>query len=116
FYRQGSPKGLYLHSDRGFAMTSKPVAQLLADLGITKSHSRPHVSDDNPFSERQLKTLKYRPEFPDRFGSIEDARAFCLRFFDWYNNEHYHSGIALMTPATVHDGLAKSCNQKRQKA
>jgi hypothetical protein len=85
-------------------MTSKPVALMLADLSITKTHSRPHVSNDNPFSEAQFKTLKYRPEFPDRFGSIEDARAFCVGFFDWYNNEHYHSGLALLTPATVHYG------------
>ena len=98
------PSQLTVHADRGSSMTSKPVALMLADLGITKTHSRPHVSNDNPFSEAQFKTLKYRPEFPDRFGSIEDARAFCVGFFDWYNNEHYHSGLALLTPATVHYG------------
>ena len=80
-------------------MTSKPVALLLADLGVTKTHSRPHVSDDNPFSEAQFKTLKYRPEFPDRFGSIQDARAHCHVFFPWYNTEHHHSGLGLLTPA-----------------
>ena len=98
------PDQLTVHADRGSSMTSKPVALMLADLGITKTHSRPHVSNDNPFSEAQFKTLKYRPEFPDRFGSIEDARAFCVGFFHWYNNEHYHSGLALLTPATVHYG------------
>jgi putative transposase len=106
---------LIIHSDRGSPMTSKAVAMLMADLGVTKSLSRPHVSNDNPFSESQFKTVKYRPEFPDRFGSIEDARAFCKRLFDWYNNEHYHSGIALMTPAAVHYGLAENLNRSRQK-
>ena len=96
-------------------MTSKPVALLLADLGVTKTHSRPHVSDDNPYSEGQFKTLKYRPEFPDRFGSIEDARAFCLRFFPWYNREHHHSGIALLTPETLHSGAAQAVIAQRQK-
>ena len=85
-------------------MISKPVVLLLADLGLTKSHSRPHVSDDNPFSESQFKTLKYCPGFPDRFGSIEDARNFCRDFFHWYNHEHRHGGIGLMTPAMVHHG------------
>ena len=98
------PGQLTVHADRGSSMISKPVALMLADLGVTKTHSRPHVSNDNPFSEAQFKTLKYRPEFPDRFGSIEDARAFCVGFFHWYNNEHYHSGLALLTPATVHYG------------
>ena len=87
-------------------MTSKPVAFLLADLGITKTHSRPQVSDDNPFSEAQFKTLKYRPDFPDRFGSILDARGFCRTFFPWYNTEHHHSGIGLLTPEDVHLGRA----------
>lgn len=105
---------LIIHSDRGSSMTSKAVAMLMADLGVTKSLSRPHVSNDNPFSESQFKTLKYRPAFPECFGSIEDARAFCQRFFDWYNNEHYHSGIALMTPFMVHYGLAENCNRSRQ--
>ena len=90
---------LTIHADRGTSMTSKPVAMLLADLGVTKSHSRPHVPDDNPYSESQFKTLKHHPTFPDRFGSIHDARAFCQGFFRWYNDQHYHSGIALLTPA-----------------
>jgi putative transposase len=94
-------------------MTSKPVALLLADLGVTKTHSRPSVSNDNPFSEAQFKTLKYRPEFPDRFGSIEDSRAFCVGFFDWYNNGHYHSGLALLTPATVHYGKTAAVIERR---
>ena len=90
--KQGIVAGtLTIHADRGTSMTSKPVALMLADLGVTKTHSRPHVSDDNPYSESQFKTLKYRPEFPDRFGSIEDARAFCQRFFPWYNHEHHHA-------------------------
>ncbi len=101
-----APGRLTVHADRGSSMRSKPVALLLADLGITKSHSRPHVSDDNPYSEAQFKTLKYRPGFPDRFGSIEDARAFCQGFFAWYNGEHRHSGIAMFTPADVHHGRA----------
>ena len=105
--RQGIARGqLTVHADRGSSMTSKPVALLLTDLGITKTHSRPHVSDDNPFSEAQFKTLKYRPNFPQRFGCIEDARAFCQGFFLWYNTEHRHSGIGLLTPSDVHYGLA----------
>jgi putative transposase len=105
---------LTIHSDRGPAMKSHTVAQLLATLGVTKSHSRPHVSNDNPFSESQFKTLKYRPEFPDRFGSQEDGRRFCQRFFRWYNHEHYHSGIGLLTPFIVHYGLAEAVLVKRQ--
>lgn len=97
---------LTLHSDRGTSMASKTVALLLADLGVTKSHSRPHCSNDNPYSEAHFKTLKYRPEFPDRFGSIEDGRALCQRFFRWYNHEHYHSGLGFHTPADVHFGRA----------
>jgi putative transposase len=93
---------LMIHADRGSSMTSKPVAFLLADLGVTKSHSRPSVSNDNPYSESQFKTMKYRPGFPDRFGAIEDARAFCQSFFPWYNTEHYHSGLGLLTPEDVH--------------
>ena len=89
---------LTIHADRGTSMASKPVALLLADLGVTKSHSRPHCSNDNPYSEAQFKTLKYRPEFPGRFGSIEDARAFCQRFFRWYNHQHRHSGLGFHTP------------------
>ena len=105
--RQGiAPGDLTLHADRGSSMTSKPVALLLADLGVTKTHSRPHVSNDNPFSEAQFKTLKYRPEFPERFGSIEDARAHCRLFFPWYNTAHRHSGLGLLTPHDVHYGLA----------
>jgi putative transposase len=105
---------LTIHADRGTSMTSKPVALLLADLGITRTHSRPHVSNDNPFSEAQFKTLKYRPEFPDRFGSIEAARAFCQPFFAWYNTEHRHSGIGLLTPAMVHYGDADRVRAARQ--
>jgi putative transposase len=101
------PGQLTVHADRGTSMTSKPVALLLADLGVTKSHSRPHVSDDNPYSESQFKTLKHHPTFPDRFGSLEDTRSFCQRFFGWYNFEHRHSGIALLTPADVHYGRAE---------
>ena len=105
--KQGVEAGqLTVHADRGTSMTSKPVAMLLADLGITKSHSRPHVSDDNPYSESQFKTLKHHPTFPDRFGCIQDARGFCQRFFGWYNHEHRHSGIGLLTPADVHYGRA----------
>jgi hypothetical protein len=96
-------------------MKSHDVAQLLATLGVTKSHSRPHVSNDNPFSESQFKTLKYRPEFPDRFGSLEDALAFGRRFFTWYNDEHYHSGIAMLTPAMVHYGTATTVLDQRQR-
>lgn len=113
--RQGiDQEELIIHSDRGSPMTSKAVAMLMSDLGITKSLSRPHVSNDNPFSESQFKTIKYCPTFPDRFGSMQDARAFCTRLLEWYNNEHYHSGIALMTPAMVHYGHAKGINRKRQ--
>ena len=95
-------------------MRSKPVALLMADLGVTKTHSRPHVSDDNPYSESQFRTLKYRPDFPDRFGSIEDARGFCQSFFRWYNYEHHHSGLGLMTPAAVHLGKAADLLVHRQ--
>lgn len=104
---------LTIHADRGSSMKSKLVAQLLADLGVTKTHSRPHVSNDNPYSESQFKTMKYRPEFPDRFGSQEDALAFCRPFFRWYNHEHRHSGIALMTPAMVHYGQAADVTAAR---
>ncbi len=101
--KQGIVKGqLTIHADRGSSMRSKTVAQLLMDLGVTRTHSRPHVSNDNPFSESHFKTMKYRPEFPKRFGSIEDARCFCRVFFNWYNKEHYHSGLGLLTPAMVH--------------
>ena len=104
---------LTIHADRGSSMASKSVAFLLADLGVTKSHSRPHTSNDNPFSESQFKTLKYRPEFPERFGSHEDARTFCTWFFGWYNEEHRHSGIAFHTPADVHYGRAELVQAQR---
>ena len=103
-----------IHADRGTSMTSKPVAALLADLNISQSHSRPHVSNDNPYSEAQFKTLKYCPVFPGRFGSLQDARAFCDVFFTYYNNEHRHSGIGLHTPASVHDGTALAIQAHRQ--
>jgi putative transposase len=101
------PDQLTIHADRGGSMRSKSLALLLADLGVTKTHSRPHVSNDNPYSEAQFKTLKYCPQFPKRFGSIEDARAFGGNFFSYYNNDHRHSGIGLMTPAAVHYGKAE---------
>jgi putative transposase len=104
---------LTIHADRGTSMASKTVALLLADLGVGKSHSRPHCSNDNPFSEAHFKTLKYRPEFPGRFGSIEDGRAFCQRFFRWYNHEHRHSGIGFHTPADVHFGRAGQAQLER---
>ena len=104
---------LTLHADRGSSMTSKPVAFLLADLGVTKTHSRPHVSNDNPYSESQFKTLKYRPDFPDRFASMEEARAFCQDFFRWYNAEHRHSGIGLLPPEVVHYGQAQAAYDAR---
>jgi putative transposase len=105
---------LTIHADRGSSMRSKPVALLLSDLGVTKTHSRPHVSNDNPFSESQFKTLKYRPSFPKRFGCIEDARAFCAIFFGWYNSQHHHSGIGFMTPEVVHYGRAPRVIAQRQ--
>jgi putative transposase len=105
---------LTIHADRGSSMTSKPVAFLLADLGITKTHSRPHTSNDNPFSESQFKTLKYRPDFPGRFASIQEARDFCRSFFPWYNQEHHHSGINLLTPQMLHYGEAQAVIHARQ--
>jgi transposase InsO family protein len=108
-----APGTLTLHADRGTSMRSKAVAALLIDLDVAKTHSRPHVSDDNPYSEAQFKTLKYRPDFPQRFGSIEDARAHCRRFFQWYNHEHRHGGIGLMAPAAVHNGTAAAMTRKR---
>lgn len=108
------PGQLTIHADRGSSMTSKPVAFMLADLGVTKTHSRPHVSDDNPFSESQFKTLKYRPEFPDRFGSLQHARSFCQEFFPWYNTEHHHSGLGLLTPEVVHSQRAQQVRDRRQ--
>lgn len=105
---------LTIHADRGSSMRSKKVSQLLVDLGVARSHSRPHVSNDNPFSEAAFKTLKYCPEFPERFGSIEDARAFCAEFFEYYNHVHRHSGIALHTPASVHYSTAAEIREQRQ--
>lgn len=102
-----------IHADRGTSMTSNTVTGLLALLGIDQSHPRPHVSNDNPYSEAQFKTLKYCPAFPGRFGSIEDANGFCVQFFDYYNREHRHSGIAMHTPASVHDGSAATIHAKR---
>ena len=108
-----NPGQLALHADRGTSMTSKPVAQLLVDLGVARSHSRPHVSNDNPYSEAGFKTLKYCPAFPGAFGSIHDARAFCETFFAYYNHEHRHSGIVLHTPASVHYGTATQIRAER---
>src|SRR5205823_7062103 len=107
------PQQLPLHADRGPSMTSKTVTQLLADLDVTQSHSRPSVSNDNPYSEAQFKTLKYRPAFPERFGSIEHARQYCRGFSHWYNTQHYHSGIALLTPETVHTTAWPTPSSKR---
>ena len=113
--KQQIPAGqLTIHADRGRVMKSKPVAFLMADLGVTKSHSRPYVSDDNPYSESQFRTMKYRPEFPERFGCIQDSRAFCQQFFKWYNEDHRHSGIALLAPAMVHFGAAQTVLAQRQ--
>jgi putative transposase len=113
--KHGIPPGqLSLHADRGRVMRSKPVTFLLADLGVTKTHSRPYVSDDNPYSESQFRTLKYRPEFPDRFGCLEDARAFGQVFFPWYNDEHRHSGLGLLAPSMVHFGEAAAVLAHRQ--
>ena len=109
-----TPGQLTLHADRGASMRSKPVALLLADLGVTKPHSRPHVSNDNPFSEAQFRTLKYCPQFPDRFGSIADGRAFCQTFFRWYNHDHHHSGLGFLAPAVVHFGQAAAVRAHRE--
>ncbi len=108
------PGQLPLHADRGGPMKAKATVLLLADLGVTKSHSRPHTSNDNPFSEAHFKTLKYQPEFPKRFGCVEDARAFCRDFFIWYNRDHHHAGIGLMTPDQVHHGQADAVYAARQ--
>jgi putative transposase len=113
--RQGIVPGqLTIHADRGSSMISKPVALLMADLGVTKTHSRPHVSNDNPFSESQFKTLKYRPDYPERFGCQPDARAWATDFFQWYNHEHHHSALGLLTPADVHFGRAQTILDQRQ--
>ena len=116
YLKQGiEPGELTIHADRGSPMKAKSTALLMADLGVCKSHSRPHVSDDNPFSESQFKTLKYCPDFPARFGSLMDARAFCVPFFRWYNTEHRHSGIGMMTPEMVHYGQAEQVRAQRQR-
>lgn len=113
--KQNIPYGqLTLHADRGSSMRSKPVAFLLADLGITKTHSRPHTSNDNPYSEAHFKTLKYCPQFPGRFGCLQDSRSFCQDFFNYYNYQHHHSGIALLTPHVVHYGLDQNTLAQRQ--
>ena len=113
--RQGIERDqLILQSDRGSSMTSKTVAQLLADLGVEKSHSRPQVSNDNPYSEAQFKTMKYRPDYPDRFGSIEDARSWARRFFAWYNQAHHQTALALMPPSVIHYGQADQVRQVRR--
>jgi putative transposase len=113
--KQGiEPDQLILHADRGSAMTSKTLALLLADLGVGKSHSRPYTSNDNPYSEAQFKTMKYRPDYPNRFGCLADARTWAYAFFDWYNTAHHHTGLGLMTPAIVHYGLAEETRVKRQ--
>jgi len=108
------PQQLTIHADRGSSMTSKPVALLMADLGVTKTHSRPHVSNDNPFSESQFKTLKYRPDYPDRFGCQQDARTWAAEFFRWYNYEHHHTALGLLTPSDVHFGRAQTILDQRQ--
>ena len=105
---------LALHADRGSSMTSKTVAQLLLDLGVSKTHSRPYTSNDNPYSEAQFKTMKYRPDYPDRFGSLPDARKWAQDFFQWYNYSHRHSGLALMTPVAVHTGQAAKLTARRK--
>jgi len=114
--RQQIRKGqLTIHADRGTSMKSKTVAFLLSDLGVTKSHSRPYVSNDNPYSESHFKTLKYRPEFPDRFNSLAESREFCRKFFEWYNKQHYHSGIGFLTPESVHYEFAENILENRKK-
>jgi putative transposase len=113
-FKQGiDPDQLTLHADRGPSMRSKTVAQLLLDLGVTKSHSRPHTANDNPYSEAQFKTLKYRPDYPDRFDAIDQARNWSQSFFKWYNTDHRHTGLGLMTPAAVHFGQTEKLIQHR---
>lgn len=113
--KQDVPRAqLTLHADNGGPMIAKSVAILLADLGVAKSHSRPHVSNDNPYSEAQFKTLKYRPDYPERFGSLADARSWGRTFFDWYNHQHHHTGLGLLTPADVHAGRGETVRQQRQ--
>jgi putative transposase len=113
-HQQIQPEQLTLHADNGKPMKAKTLALLLSDLGIEKSHSRPYVSDDNPFSEAQFKTLKYHPDYPDRFGCIQDARGWARLFFQWYNHQHYHIGLNLLTPAMVHHRQAEAVRQQRQ--
>ncbi len=113
--KQGiQPDQLILHADNGAPMRGKPLSQLLLDLGITRSHNRPYTSDDNPFSEAQFKTMKYRPDYPNRFDSLTEARQWARRFFDWYNHQHYHSGLNLLTPASVHHKEDQAVKQQRQ--
>lgn len=113
-FSQEIPKGqLKIHADRGSSMKSKTVAQLMADLGVEKSHSRPHTSNDNPYSESQFRTLKYRPQFPERFNNLEEARLVCKQILNWYNTEHYHSGIGLLTPESVHYGKSAAIIEQR---
>ena len=112
--QQIEPGQLTIHADRGSAMIAKSMALLMSDLGVNKSHSRPHVSDDNPYSEAQFRTLKYSPGYPDRFGSLADARLWCQRFFTWYNQEHHHTSLCLLTPADVHYGRAAEKLAQRQ--
>jgi len=115
-FKQGIARDeLTLHADRGTSMTSKTVAQLLLDLGVAKTHSRPHTSNDNPYSEAQFKTMKYRPGYPDRFGSLQDARTWARNFFRWYNHDHRHSGLGLMTPVAVHTGQTEELTATRRK-
>ena len=109
-----TPGQLTLHADRGSPMKAKATVFLLADLGVTRSHNRPHTFNDNPFSESHFKTLKYQPSFPKRFGCMEDAKTFCRSFFDWYNQDHHHSGIGLMTPDQVHYGQIEAVHAARQ--
>jgi putative transposase len=112
--QQIEPGQLTIHADRGSAMIAKSMTMLMSDLGVNKSHSRPHVSDDNPYSEAQFRTLKYRPGYPDRFGSLVDARQWCERFFTWYNQQHHHMALALLTPADVHYGRSEEKLAQRQ--
>lgn len=116
YLQQGITKEqLTIHADRGSPMKSKAVAHLLADLGVTKTHARPYTSNDNPFSEAQFKTVKYRPDYPERFGSLQDARAWARPFFHWYNQQHRHSALALLTPAMIHAGRGPQVMQQRQR-
>jgi putative transposase len=114
YHREGPPSQLTIHADRGAPMTSKAVADLLRDLGVRRSHSRPTVSNDNPYSEAQFKTMKYGPMYPDRFASLADARDWVTTFVQWYNHEHRHSGLGLLTPAMVHGGTANAVVAARQ--